>query len=82
MFDKYHDVMTVEEVCDALRIGYNSAYKLLNNGSIKALRNGRSWLIPKACLIEYVETSSGISNSAKTTVKSTKPKKSASKKNK
>ena len=50
MFENYDDILTVEEACEALRIGYNSMYELLNKG----YRNGRVWRIPKAALVEYV----------------------------
>ena len=51
MFENYDDILTVEE---ALRIGYNSMYELLNTGKLKGYRNGRVWRIPKAALVEYV----------------------------
>ena len=54
MFEEYPDVLTVDETCEALRIGENAAYILLNNGKLKGFRNGRVWRIPKAALIEFV----------------------------
>ena len=54
MFENYDDILTVEEACEALRIGYNSMYELLNTGKLKGYRNGRVWRIPKAALVEYV----------------------------
>ncbi|MCI5486271.1 MAG: helix-turn-helix domain-containing protein [Clostridiales bacterium] len=47
MFDEYPDVLTVEEACEALRVGYNALYALLGSGEIPAYRNGRCWRIPK-----------------------------------
>ena len=41
MFSEYPDVLTVTETCEALRIGNNAIYELLNSGDIKAYRNGR-----------------------------------------
>lgn len=58
MFEQYPDIMTVEEVCEALRIGYNAAYDLLNEGKIKSYKNGRVWRIPKQALIDYVTENS------------------------
>ena len=46
MLDEYQDVLTVDEACEALRIGYNAMYELLNTGKLKAYRNGRVWRIP------------------------------------
>ena len=41
MFENYDDVLTVEEACEALKIGYNAMYELLNTGKLKGYRNGR-----------------------------------------
>ena len=30
MFEQYPDILTVEEACEALRMGYNAVYYLLN----------------------------------------------------
>ena len=54
MLENYPDILTVEETCEVLRIGYNAIYELLKTGRLKALRNGRVWLIPKAAIQEYV----------------------------
>ena len=57
MFESYDDVLTVEEGCEALKIGYNAMYELLNTGKLKGYRNGRMWRIPKAALVEYIQSS-------------------------
>ena len=54
MFEQYPDILTVEEACDALRMGYNAVYDLLNEGKLKAYKNGRVWRIPKESLGRYV----------------------------
>ena len=54
MFEQYPDILTVEEVCEALRMGYNSVYELLNEGKLKAYKNGRVWRIPRDVLKEYI----------------------------
>lgn len=43
MFENYDDVLTVEEACEALKIGYNAMYALLNIGKLRGYRNGRVW---------------------------------------
>ena len=53
MLESWDDFLTVEELCELLKIGYNAAYKLLNDGTIKAFRNGRVWRIPKQAVIDY-----------------------------
>ena len=54
MFEEYADILTVEECCEALRVGYNALYELLNSGKLRGYRNGRVWRIPKAALKEYI----------------------------
>ena len=58
MFEQYPDILTVEEVSEALRMGYNAVYDLLNEGKLKAYKNGRVWRITKQALIQYVSESS------------------------
>ena len=58
MFEQYPDILTAEEVCEALRMGYNAVYELLNEGKLRAYKNGRVWRITKQALIQYVSESS------------------------
>ena len=60
MFEQYPDILTVEEFCEALRMGNNAVYDLLNEGKLKAYKNGRVWRITKQALIQYVSESSRI----------------------
>lgn len=48
------DILTAEEACSVLRIGYNALYELLNSGELKAFRNGRLWRIPKQAILEFI----------------------------
>lgn len=57
MFEHYPDILTVEEVCEALRMGYNAVYDLLNEGKLKAYKNGRVWRIPRESLRAYIQES-------------------------
>ncbi|PKM73098.1 MAG: DNA-binding protein [Firmicutes bacterium HGW-Firmicutes-16] len=57
MFNEYHDVLTVEQLAEALGIGKNKAYELINNHVIGYKRIGRKILIPKCCLIDYIQSS-------------------------
>ena len=54
MFEQYPDILTGEEVCEALRMGYNAVYELLNEGKLRAYKNGRVWRIPRDALKEYI----------------------------
>lgn len=56
MFDTYKDVLTVEQVCSALSMGKNSVYRLLRNGFIKSIKVGRKYFIPKAFLIDFINS--------------------------
>ena len=58
MFENYDDILTVEEACEALKVGYNAMYALLNTGELRSYRNGRVWRIPKKALVEYIQNSS------------------------
>ena len=53
------EILTVEEACEALKIGRNAIYRLLNSGKLKGYRNGRVWRIPKVAVREYILTSIG-----------------------
>lgn len=54
MLEDYPDILTVEEACEALRVGYNAMYELLNTGKLKAYKNGRVWRIPKVAVKKYI----------------------------
>lgn len=53
-------LMTVDEVCEALMIGKNAAYRLLAEGKIKSFRVGRIWKIPRGSLNRYIREQCGI----------------------
>ena len=54
MFDSYMDVMPGDEVCEALRMGYNAVYELVQSGKLKAYKNGRVWRIPRESVRQFV----------------------------
>ena len=59
MFNNFDDVLTVDELCEALKIGKNAAYRLLNEGKVKGFRIGRVWKISKSSLESYIRQQSG-----------------------
>ena len=61
MLQEYDDVLTTEEACEALRIGYNSLYSLLNSGKLKGYRCGRIWRIPKISIESFILDSANLS---------------------
>lgn len=56
MFNQYPDVLTVQQVAEALRIGRSAAYKLVNERTIGSVRIGNKIRVPKQCLIEYMQS--------------------------
>lgn len=54
MLETCDDFLTVDELCELLKIGHNAAYTLLGSGKLKAFRNGRVWRIPKQAVIDYI----------------------------
>lgn len=54
MFEEYADILSPGEAAEALRIGENALYELLNSGKLKAYKNGRNWLIPRDAVRLYV----------------------------
>lgn len=59
MFNNFDDVLKVEDLCEALKIGKNAAYRLLNEEKVKGFRIGRIWKISKQSLEEYINGQSG-----------------------
>lgn len=55
-------LITVEELCEELMIGKNTAYKLLTSGKLKGFRIGRMWKIPRESLNRYLIEQTNILN--------------------
>ena len=54
IFSEYPDVVTVDELMPMLKIGRNTAYRLVNDGSIHSFKMGRIHRIAKVNIIEYI----------------------------
>lgn len=54
--EAYEDLITLEELCEILSIGKNTAYRLLNTKEISAFRIGRIWKIPKVSVATYIKS--------------------------
>lgn len=50
------DMITIDELCELLMIGKNTAYHLLKTNQINAFKIGRIWKIPQKSVFEYIET--------------------------
>lgn len=54
MFEEYPDILSASEASEALHVGENALYRLLNSGKLKAYKNGRNWLIPRDAVRDFV----------------------------
>lgn len=55
MFDNYPDIVNFKQMREMLgNIGPTLAYKLLRNGTIKSIKVGRAYRIPKINIINYL----------------------------
>ena len=52
--EQYSEILTVDEFCEILGIGPNTAYQLLHDGIIPAFRIGRRWKIPREAVQQYI----------------------------
>ena len=55
MFEIYDDILTIEEVAEAHKIGTSQAYKIVRSGDLKGYKEGKDWKVPKVSLINYIE---------------------------
>lgn len=55
LFEDYKDILSIDEMCEALHIGKNTAYQLLKTNQIKYRKIGKIYKIPKKSLIEYFD---------------------------
>ena len=54
MFNEYDDVVTVNDVMKMLHIGKSNVYKLLRDDTIKSVKVGKRFIIPKRSVIDFV----------------------------
>lgn len=54
MLNDYGDILTVDELCEVLRISENVAYRLIREKTIPAFKVGRIYKIPKKGLESYI----------------------------
>ena len=57
MFNEYTDLLSINELQNALGIGRTSAYRLINNGEVSHIRIGKSIRVPKRHLIDFINRS-------------------------
>ena len=56
MFEDYPDILSTYCLQKILGLSKNSILDLLKTKQIKHFRKGRKYLIPKKCVIDYVQT--------------------------
>ena len=54
MFSNYKDIVTVEQLAEMLDIGLTLAYRLVRQKTIKSIKVGREYKIPKQFIINYL----------------------------
>ncbi|MGI6154285.1 MAG: helix-turn-helix domain-containing protein [Christensenellaceae bacterium] len=54
MLSQYPDLLNVYEVSKLLHISRQRVYHLIEAGLLQAVRPGKAYLIPKTCLIDYI----------------------------
>lgn len=54
MFVEYPDVLSIEQLQEMLHIGRNTAYDLLRDSTIKTIKIGKKYIIPKASVINFI----------------------------
>lgn len=54
LFSSYPDMLTVEQLAQALNIGRTMAYRLVRTGQVRSLRFGTAIRVPKTALLAAV----------------------------
>ncbi len=60
MDNNYTELLTVDDLCDLLGCGYNTAYKLLGKKQIPSFKLGKNWRIPRQGVEKFILEQSGI----------------------
>ncbi|GLB30033.1 hypothetical protein LAD12857_19560 [Lacrimispora amygdalina] len=54
MINGYGDILTIEDICEILNIGKNTAYSMLNKKDLQGFKIGHIWKIPKSSVESYI----------------------------
>ena len=55
IFSEYPDVISITDLMAMLKVGRNTAYKLLNENMIKTIKIGKKYIIPKISVIQFLQ---------------------------
>jgi len=50
----YPDILTIHDIMSILRIGRGKVYELLKDGTIKSIRVGKKYIIPKKSVEQFL----------------------------
>lgn len=54
MLEQYNDILVVDDLCEILRCGKNTAYKLLQDREIASRIMGGKYIIPKSEVVKFL----------------------------
>ena len=54
MYDDYNEIITVAEMAEILRIGMNTAYKLVSSGKIESFKINNSYRIERRAISDFI----------------------------
>ena len=54
MFKNEPDVLTVPDVARLLQLGKNNVYRLIKEGRLSSIKQGKKIIVPKVCLVEFL----------------------------
>ncbi|HQM01997.1 MAG TPA: helix-turn-helix domain-containing protein [Ruminococcus flavefaciens] len=49
------ELITIDELMEILKIGKNTAYRMLEDKEIEAFRIGNKWKIPRSSVYKYIQ---------------------------
>ncbi len=58
MLNNVPDILTLKEVCATLKIGKNTALRLLQCGNLDGFRVGNQWRVAKESLFTFIRRNS------------------------
>jgi len=65
MLRKEPDIMTIDEVCQYLRVAKSSLYRLAQDGRIPCQKVGKHWRFRKDAIDRWLEERKGLMHSEK-----------------
>ena len=57
-----NELISLDELCNILKTGKNTAYTLMRTGELEAFKIGRVWKIPLVSVKKYIELKSAKNN--------------------